>query len=80
MKQTVLANKGSIGVSFAGVTDEFQEIANVEMIGDRLFGCKTNESDISQALEERGIEPTPANIEKVKVFFSPDHDWSEEHT
>ena len=78
MKQTVLANKGSIGVSFAGVTDEFRKIANIKMIVDRLLGYKTNEHDISHTLEKEGIQPTPANIEKVKAFFSPDHDWSEE--
>ena len=76
MRQTVLANPGAIGISFAGVTDKFQIIANSLMIADRLLGQNTDEKDVVRALEIFGISPVCENIEKVKSFFSSSHDWS----
>ena len=77
MTQTVLSKPGSIGVSFAGVTDEYKIVANVLMLADRLFNLTTKVSDVAYVLEKHGIEPTPENIAKVKSYFSADHDWSE---
>jgi len=74
--KTVLANPGSIGVSFEGVTDEFKIVANTLMLTDRLLSTTTKEDDVIRVLKKNGIDPTPTNIEKVKSIFSPDHDWS----
>jgi hypothetical protein len=70
MVNTVLANPGSIGVSFAGVTDKFQIIANILMLGDQLLGFTTGDDDIIHALKKDGLEPSTENIAKVKAFFS----------
>jgi len=69
MKQTVLANPGSMGVSFAGVTDVYQIIANVCMISERLAGCEITDEIIGDCLEREGLEITEENIAKVKAFF-----------
>jgi len=77
MTQTVLSKPGSIGVSFAGVTDEYKIVANILMFADRLLNLTTKVSDVTYALEKHGLEPTPENIAKVQSFFSAEHDWSE---
>ena len=75
MVQTVLANPGSIGISFAGVTDEFKIAANVLMMAERLFGAVIDEVDIAQSLEADDIAPTQENIDKVKAFFPGNRVW-----
>ena len=70
MKQTVLANDNSVGISFAGESDKFKKIANILMMADRLFGDETDDESIAYGLEKHGIEPSKENIEKVWAFFS----------
>ena len=69
MKQTVLANPGSIGISFAGVDDRYKIIANLLMFVGKLSGSKACDADIMYALEKDGLEVTPENIARVKSFF-----------
>jgi len=69
MSKTVLSNPGSVGVSFTGVTDQFQVVANICMIGKRLMGFEITDEMIMDSLEDENLEPTAENIEKVKAFM-----------
>jgi len=66
---TVLRNPGSIGLSIAGVDDQFRVIANVMMMADRLFGDKTGDEAIESALVRRGLDATPDNVAKVRAYL-----------
>ena len=70
MKQTVLANDGAVGLSFAGEKDQYKIIANVMMMADRIVGGTTSDDAIVSALRRRNIEPTEENIKKVRAFFN----------
>ena len=79
-KQTVLANPGSIGLSFAGETDQFKIIANLIMMAERIGKGVGNidectEETIENSLGRRGLEITAENIAKVKAFFPEGRVW-----
>jgi hypothetical protein len=69
-KKPVLANKGAIGLSLAGVTDNIKTVAAVATMGEKLFGYKTTDDEmITDGLKTWGIEATPANIAKVRALM-----------
>ncbi len=60
---------GRIYLSIAGEKDQFKIIANVLMMGEKLFGEESPEECIKDALVRRGLDVTPENIDKVKSHF-----------
>ncbi|MDR1439923.1 MAG: hypothetical protein LBJ10_07925 [Clostridiales bacterium] len=66
MAITVLANKGSIGMSIAGVTDKFKLTAGILTMGERLFGDKVSDKIIEDSLKDWEIDPTSENVAKVR--------------